>query len=176
MTFALLALLLLTSCGGGGNSFETLNDILSDKFGTDAYYKNVAITPVPKYGDIVNITVTSDPSSMQLEEWTYLKGSWEKKTIVTIEMEGEGSMKDFLYQLDNEVSISKLGELVELSKVSLTKEKNIENPALMTAMMNCPDYGGKENLEYQISITPEHGGTSFNYHYDLNGELKDMNY
>lgn len=81
-----------------------------------------------------------------------------------------------MFQLDEKINLSKLGELVEKSSTQLKTEKDIENPTLHMASILFPKNGDVSKTEYLINLKPENGGTTFRFSYKLNGELLKMNY
>jgi len=58
----------------------------------------------------------------------------------------------------------------------LKDEKDLENPTLSTASIIFPTNGDISKTEYSINLKPENGGTTFRFHYTLNGDLIKMDY
>lgn len=181
--FIFLALLLstLVSCGGGSDAanaegFAAIEDDLHSKFGADAYYIELTITSTDNIGNIVSTTVTENPESLVMGEWTYNQGDWQETAEISIEIPEGTQASDFMFQLGEKVSLKKLGELVESSKASLTKEKDLQNPRLHMAMVKYPDTGEEKKAEYIVMLQPENGGTTFTYSYQLSGEFIEMDY
>ena len=174
--------LTLVSCGSGGNEaanaegFSQIESQLKDEFGAQAYYTDISILNIEGLGNVVSTTVTAEPESMEMGEWKQTQGSWEQTAEVTIEVPEGMKAADYMFQLGGEISLKKLGELVEKSKADLTKEKNIQNPHLNLANVTYPNTGDASKLQYVINLEPENGGTSFSYIYSMDGELIDMNY
>ena len=81
-----------------------------------------------------------------------------------------------MFQLDETINLKKLGELVEKSKVQLTKEKYLENPKLHMASIQFPDNGDVSKAEYLVMLQPENGGTTFSFSYTLLGKLIKTDY
>lgn len=179
----LLSTLILTSCGGGSakqeataKGFSEIENQIKDEFGNDAYYTDLSITYNESIGNIVSITVTKNPESLQMEQWNQTQDNWNQTSDVTIEIPEGTKAADFMFQLNDAVNLKRLGELVEKSKIQLTKEKNIENPKLHIASIKFPDNGDVSKAEYVVMLQPENGGTTFSFYYSLAGELNDIKY
>ncbi len=173
----------LLSCSDSSNSetlgeegFSSVEANLKSEFGDKAYYTEVSITPVESIGNVINATVTKDPESLKMGQWTWTLDNWEQTTEVSIEIPEGTKASDFMFQLGSEVSLKKLGELVEKSKAELLKEKKLDNAKLHMAFIKYPDNGDVSKAEYVVMLQPETGGTTFTYSYELNGNLIEMDY
>lgn len=174
---------LLVSCGGGGNNaphtaagFTTIENELKNKFGQDAHYTSIHISHDENIGNMVALTVAEDPESMKMEEWTFAQNSWNQTSDVTIEVSEGTKAADYMFQLDDTINLTKLGGFIEQSSTKLSEEKDIENPALYTALVKFPRNGDISDMEYSITMKPENGGTSFYFDYALDGTLIKMDY
>jgi hypothetical protein len=183
ITIAALATLTLLSCGGpagaeshNAKGFGELEAELKREFGEDAYYTDLSILYVAQLGTSINTTVTKDPASLKMGEWHNGSGSWEQTSEVTLEIPEGSKASDFMFQLNDNINLSKLGGLVEESMKSLTAEKQIENPTLSLAYIKFPDNGDISKAQYVVQLEPENGGTSFSYFYELSGDFIEMNY
>jgi hypothetical protein len=76
-----------------------------------------------------------------------------------------------MFQLDEAISLSKLGGLVEQSVQKLKAEKNLKNPILSIAGINFPDNGDISKAQYMVNLKPVTGGTTFSFFYTLEGDL-----
>jgi len=173
----------LYACGGGASDqphnaegFGKIETELKDKFGNDAYYTNIYISHDDRIGNMISVTVTEDPESMKMEQWNLEQNTWTQSSEISLEVSEGSKASDFMYQLNDKANLSIFGELVEKAKTHLTNEKDIENPALDTAMLKYPSDGDIEDFDYSINLKPENGGTTFRFSYDLNGELIKMDY
>jgi hypothetical protein len=180
---AIIAFATLLSCGGGisnqptnAEGFTAIEKELKDKFGETAYYTDVKVVYIKGYGNSIDVTVTEAPESLKMGQWSQPQNSWEQSSEITIELPEGTKATDFMFQLNDKISLKKLGELVEKSSEQLTAEKDIENPMLNIAYIDFPDNGDMSKAEYYISLEPENGGTKFSFTYKLNGELIEMDY
>ncbi|HBR54926.1 MAG TPA: hypothetical protein DEA82_12385 [Flavobacteriaceae bacterium] len=181
---AIFLLVLLVSCGGGTDSqpanakgFAAIEQSIKDKFGADAYYTNVNILHDASLGNMINVTVTEDPASLEMGEHVFSKhSSWEQNATVTIEIPEGTQAKDYMFQLDENINLETLGALVEQSVAKLTTEKNIDNPTLAMAFIKFPKNGDISKTEYTVRLEPKNGGTSFTFRYDLQGNFIEMDY
>jgi len=182
LTIAVLMLTLM-SCGDGiskqpanAEGFATIEKELKDKFGDDAYYTDVSISYDASIGNMLSLTVTDAPESLKMGQWVQSQQGWKQTSEITLEVPEGTKAADFMFQLDETINLSKLGELVEKSSTQLTTEKNIENPTLYTAFVKFPKNGDVSKTEYSINLKPENGGTTFRFYYNINGELRKMDY
>lgn len=178
-----LALTGLISCGGGvgdqpatAEGFGEIEKELTSKFGADAYYTDLSILYIDKMGNTISTTVTSDPESLEMGEWSYSNSAWTQSADVTIEIPDGTKATDFMFQLGGEISLSELGGLIEKSKKMLADEKDVPNAKLSIASILFPDNGDMAEAKYSVTLEPETGGTSFSFYYDLKGEFISMDY
>ncbi len=183
ITIIVVALITLMACGGGtskqpanAEGFGAIEKELKSKFGDDAYYTNLTIAYDKSLGNWISATVTQDPESMKMGEWLSTQGSWKQESEISLEVPKGTKAADFMYQLNDKINLTKLGELVEKSSKQLKTEKNIENPTLDMAFVKFPKNGDISKTEYTVRLKPESGGTSFTFYYKLNGELIKMDF
>ncbi len=179
---ALALISVLSSCGNFGKQpataegFSNIEREIKDQFGDNAYFTDLTIIHVESLGNLANVTVTDDPGSLKMGEWSQVNGAWKQSSEVTLELPEGTKAEDFMYQLDDEINLRKMGELVEKSKAHLMTEKKLDNAVLSLASIKYPDNGDRSKAEYHISLEPENGGTSFSFFYSLKGELRKMDY
>ncbi|MEZ4859008.1 MAG: hypothetical protein R2781_09380 [Flavobacteriaceae bacterium] len=180
---ATLFITTLLSCGGGAGKqpanakgFSEIEKEIKGKFGDNAYFTDLSIIYNKSIGNMISTTVTDAPESLAMGQWTMSQGNWNQTSDITLEIPEGTQAADFMFQLNDEINLSTLGELVEKSKKQLTAEKNIENPTLTTANIYFPKNGDLSKAEYMINLEPENGGTTFRFSYKLNGELVKMDY
>lgn len=173
----------LISCGGGiskqptnAEGFAAIEYELKDKFGENAYYTDVKVVYIKGYGNSIDVTVTEAPESLKMGQWNQPQNSWKQNSEITIELPEGTKAVDFMFQLNDKISLKKLGELVEKSSKQLTAEKDIENPILNIASIDFPDNGDISKAEYYVSLEPENGGTKFRFTYTLYVDLIEMDY
>jgi len=175
---------ILTACGGSGidkqaanaEGFANIETAMKTQFGDDAYYTDLTIMYDESMGNYVSTTVTKDPESLEMGDWNFSMGTWTQTSEVTIEIPENTKAADFMFQLGADVSLEKMGELVEKSKSKLTEEHDIENPRLELAFVKFPDTGELADASFSIQLEPEHGGTKFSFYYTLSGDFIEMDY
>jgi len=179
----IIAISTLTSCGGGtskqsanAEGFEVIEREIKSKFGENSYFTDVVIMYNESIGNMIGVTVTKDPESLKMEKWNSSQNTWKQESEITLEVPENSKAADFMFQLNDEISLTKLGELIEKSSKQLQADKNIENPTLSIAFIKYPDNGDISKAEYSISLKPENGGTTFSFYYKLNGALIKMDY
>lgn len=180
--YTLLAITLF-SCGGGTSNqphtaegFGQIEQELKTTFGDNAYYTDILISTDDRIGNMITLTVTEAPESMGMGQWNLAQNSWTQSSEVTLEVPEGSKAADYMFQLDDAINLTEMGALVEKSKEQLKAEKNIENPTLYTALISYPKNGDIADAQYNISLKPENGGTTFYFYYKLNGELIKMHY
>ena len=184
IVLAIVLMATLISCGGdtskqpaNAEGFTVIEKELKEKFGENAYYTDLSISYDASIGNMISLTVTDAPESLKMESYVYSQHtSWKQNSEVTLEVPTGRKAADFMFQLSDEINLTKLGELVEKSSKQLTVEKSIENPMLSTAFIKFPKNGDISKTEYNINLKPENGGTTFRFNYKLNGELIKMDY
>lgn len=180
---AVIVTVILMSCGGDSakqpataDGFSEIEKGIKSEFGESAYFTDISIVYNKSIGNIVGVTATKDPSSLIMGQWNQTQGIWKQNQEISIEVPKGSKAADFMYQLDENINLSKLGELTEKSSKQLTAEKNIENPTLSMAYVKFPKNGDVSKTEYTVMLKPENGGTTFTFRYALNGELIKMDY
>ncbi|MBW1297361.1 hypothetical protein [Aquimarina litoralis] len=175
---AITVALILSSCGkpltDDKAGFEQVAEELKGKFGEGAYYTGITISYTKELGILFNVTTTNNPASLKMEEWNWVQNKWTQKAEVTLEITG-GKPEDFMFQVDNKISIVKLGELIEQAKKQLKKEKDIDG-VLSVSNINAPNDGDLSKLAYNITLEPKNGGTAYHFTYNLQGVLEEFNY
>lgn len=181
--FAFIVATKLLSCGdatsnqpANAEGFAAIETELKNEFGDDAYYTDILISHDDRMGNIISLTVTKAPESLKMGQWNLVQGNWSQSSDVTIEVPKGSKASEFMFQLNDEINLTKVGELIENSAQQLTEEKNIENPKLDTALIKYPKNGDLSDMEYSISMKPENGGTTFRFYYTLDGNLRKMDY
>lgn len=176
-------LITLISCGNGTSNqphtaagFGSIEKEFKSKFGKDAYYTDIHISYNDNIGNIVTLTVTEDPASLKMEQWNLAQNSWTQAAEVTLEIPGDSKATDFMFQLNEKINLTKFGRLVEKSSKQLIDEKDIENPALFSALFKYPKDGDISDAQYNVSLKPENGGATFHFYYTLDEELIKMDY
>lgn len=178
-----IAIFTLNACGGSSGKQEATADGFSDiereiksEFGVDAYFTDINIVYSNGIGNIINVTVTKEPESLKMGQWNQAQGNWTQNAEISLEVPYGTKASDFMYQLNDKINLTKLGELIEKSKTQLQEEKELDNPTLSLASVAFPKNGDISKTEYLINLEPENGSTTFRFSYKLNGELIKMNY
>ena len=153
---------------------EKLDKELKDEFGVETWYTSIEIENAGSSDDVITIDQTTDPNSLKQEQWVQFHGIWEKKANITLSIEG-AEPKSFMFQLDKEISLGKLGELMESSIKSLT-EKNIKDAKVVLAQIKASNQmnNKQDGIYYSISLKSETAGKSFRFIYDTKGNLKTL--
>lgn len=165
-----------TSTGASKDDFLSIETQMKSEFGDNAYYSDLVITFDKVIGTSISKTVTDNPESLKMGEWSMSQGTWNQTAEITLELPKGTKATDFMFQLKDDLSLKLLGELAEKSKEKLKAEKEIENPVLTMAFVKFPDNGERSKANNVIKLEPETGGTSFSFFYDLNGKFIEMDY
>jgi predicted small lipoprotein YifL len=182
LSIAMCAVMLtVASCGSKNYSpdaagIETWGKDMQDKFGPDAWYTNLILA----YSDgkaVVSVSETDDPASLNMREWAWTAFTgWRQTSDVTLEISGDASPEEFMFQLGKQVDMKLVGSLVEKSKAQLAAEKKIENPRLESVALITPDREDVSAMTIDVALEPENGGTTFRFEYNLAGELLNFDY
>lgn len=172
--------LIMFSCKSGFEhnkaGFEKMNEELIHKFGADVYYTDLELVRNIGSDEAVLVTETSNPTSLKQEQWLrYSGGEWEKQADVSFTAEG-ADPKLFMFQLNKEVSLSKMGDLLQTSKDQLLKEKNIKEPALIAASIKSNNkMNSKETgIFYYLTLQDPASKMGYNFVYDLKGKSMEL--
>jgi len=183
ITIVATVVITLVSCGGGiskqpanAEGFGAIEKEIKSKFGENAYYTDLTIMYDKSLGNLISVTVTDNPASLKMGEWNSSQNTWKQNSEISLEVPEGSKAADFMFQLNEKINLSKLGELVEKSSKQLTTEKNLETPTLNMAFVKFPKNGDIDKTEYTIMLKPKNGGTTFSFYYKLNGDLIKMNY
>lgn len=183
LNLLLVLLLHVTSCSNSiqnqpatADGFQNIENALKDQFGKGAYYTDLTVTYNKSIGNIVGVTVTEIPESLKMGQWNLTQGNWQQNSDIIIEVPVGTKASDYMFQLGDTISLSKLGALVEQSIQKLKDEKDIKNPILSIAGLNFPDNGDISKAQYMINLQPERGGTTFSFYYTLEGDLTKMDF
>ena len=174
--------IVIISCSGVGSQpatgegFAAIEKEIKSKFGDNPYFTKLTIMYDKRIGNSISLIATKDPETLKMGEWLFTQGSWKQTSEITLEVPEGAKAADFMFQLDDKISLTKLGESVEHAKKHLTSEKKVENPVLSMAFVKFPRNGDASKAEYSISLEPENGGTNFSYYYALDGKFKEMDY
>jgi hypothetical protein len=178
-----IASMTVLSCGSGTSNqpanaegFTAIEAELKNEFGDNAYYTDILISHDDRMGNIVSLTATKAPESLKMGQWNFMQNNWTQSSEVTLEVPEGTNAEEFMFQLNDEINLTKVGELIEQSAKQLIDEKDIENPTLYNALIKYPKNGDVSKMEYSISMKPENGGTTFRFYYTLDGELRKMDY
>ena len=171
---------LLFSCKSGFEhnkaGMEKLSKELKEEFGADTWYTSIELANSGGSDDVVTVDQTKDPNSLKQEQWSQFHGFWDKKADITLSIQG-AEPKSFMFQLDKEVSLSKLGELMELSMRKLITEKGIDDSQVILAQIKASNQMNTkaEGIYYSLSLESKKKGKSYNFIYNLDGSLKTLN-
>lgn len=179
----LMIAITLVSCGGdaakqpaSADGFAGIEKELKSEFGDDAHYTELTIIYNESIGNSISTTVTDAPESLKMGQWTYSLGNWNQTSEVTLEIPEGTKAVDFMFQLDEKISLVQLGELIEKSSEQLKTEKDIDNPRLEMASVKYPKNGDVNDAQYIVKLQPKNGGTSFTFSYQMDGTLIEMDY
>jgi hypothetical protein len=170
---------LLFSCKSGFEhnkaGMEKLAKELKEEFGPEAWYTSIELANSGGSDDVVTVDQTKDPNSLKQEQWSQFHGFWDKKADITLSIQG-AEPKSFMFQLDKEVSLTKLGELMEQSTKQL-QEKGIEDAQVILAQIKASNQMNTkaEGIYYSISLQSKKKAKSYNFVYNLDGSLKNLN-
>ena len=114
--------------------FTAIEKEIKSKFGDNAYYTDLNITYDKSVGNMIGLTVTDAPETLKTGAYIFSKHtSCKQNSDVALEIPKGTKAADFMYQLNDKINLTKLGELIEKSKKQLAVEKSLKNPILSMA-------------------------------------------
>ncbi|TCI93139.1 hypothetical protein [Tenacibaculum sp. M341] len=172
LILAILVCIALTSCekevyDNTINGFSQLESDLISKFGKKSYFTDFIINVNEQEKLEVNLLVTDNPYNYKMFGWNYKNGKWKKVTEVDLELEN-GDIKDYLYSIQDQVNIVKIGFLVEKT-LSTIFNGDIGDLKLKRIEIISPNKGKKTKLGYIIECVS--GEKKICDYYNLQGHL-----
>jgi len=178
----LLICLLAASCKTkyeqNAAGFRKLSTDLEDKFGKDAWYTSISLSKAGQdnEGYIVAADKTDDPSSLRQERWIKSGGMWEQAANVTMEVRG-GKPADFMFRLNKEIDLSKLGNFIEIAQKKLEEDKKIKGTLkLAVVSTNTTIINKAEKINYTVILDAPSDNNTFSFTYNSNGDLVNSSY
>lgn len=155
---------------------EKLENDLKEKFGQDAYYTYISYLKVDDDAYAVNVQVSQDKESFQQEQWIYDAGSWNMTGPMTMQISAN-TPGFYKFQINDDISVKKLGVLIEKSIASFKSEKNGQDPILMNAVLNSNNTVTDENTKYRYTVIlkDKNDPTTHSYTYGKDGSLLNSN-
>lgn len=180
LTTILFGSLLFSSCKEGFNfqeeSLQQLSEELQNKFTEEAWYTSIIIRGQNGTHNTIVVDVTKDPNSLKQEQWAYEGSLWEKKSDISLAIEGEPT--NYMFQIDKEISFKLAYDLIEKTLEDLKSEEGISDPldVRTLSIRSSSEMNSKEDgILYTVTIYNENTAKSYSYVYYLNGNLKNKN-
>lgn len=165
----------VTSCKKGihkqptnSKGFEEIEKEIKEKFGNNPYFTELSISYSKKTGNRINLTVTKNPQLSKIEEWNNIKGNWNQYSEISFETPKGMKASDFMFQLDKNINLKRIGQLIELSKKSLKEEQHIKNSFLDLTFIKFPKNGDLSKTEFIVQLKQENNNTIFSFNYPVN--------
>ncbi len=147
--------------------FSKLESDLLIKFGRDSYFTDVKINIDKNKKLEVSLLVTKNPYSYKMNGWSYKNGVWNKRTEVHLELR-KGNIKNYLYSLQENVNIVKMGFLVEESLHYVLENDSIDIELKGIEVVS-PNRGKRSKSGYVVYFSTKN--TEIKHYYNLDGEL-----
>lgn len=148
--------------------FNNIEQDLKAEFGEGAFYTDVSIEFNVENESFINVIVTKDPHSLKMKGFKNTNRDWLQASEVTLELE-KGEIENYMFTLHDNVSVAKIGNLIDASIASLTTEESLEF-ALTKASVIAPVNGKKEDMLYHIKLKTT-DNIFYNFWYDMNGDV-----
>jgi len=182
-SIALLAVIMVMSCGKGASKqtanakgFTAIETEIKSKFGDNAYYTELTISYNKSIGNSISVIATESPESLKMGEWYLTLDTWKQNSEITLEVPQGSKASEFMFQLDDNINLTQLGELVEKSSDLIKAESSSENPTLYMAYIKLPKNGDLSKTEYIVLLNSEDGENTYTFIYKLNDQLIQMDY
>lgn len=178
-----LILVSFTACeyfGGGGRTFESADGIsglisgLKSQFGDNASFKSIVMIYDESSGTSVSATGTDNPSGNIMIEKTKIKGFWQDNAEITVELEQNSKLSDFIFSLD-QINLEQVPGLVQQAKDKVSQEKSIDKVVAKMVSFTVPDRLGRDfKPTIDVNVEPENGGTDFTVQFNTQGQFVNM--
>ncbi len=149
------------------DGFNQLEQDLLKKFGHSSYFTDLTIRQDNEKQIEISLLVTSNPYTYKMEGWNYKNRDWQKVTEVDLELV-KGDIINYLYTIDQEVSVIKMGYLIDLC-IQKAKKNGERNIRFNRIDIISPNDGNKSKMGYSIYLTVDEN--KINYLYTLEGDL-----
>lgn len=172
--FIFISITSITSCSNEDftpnvNGFHKIEQDLKNEFGVNSYYTDFSVELNSEKEHVINVTVTKDPSSLQMKGFHNSNGDWEQISEVNLELK-KGEIEDYMFTLNETLSITKMGTLVEKSIKRLTQMKQLKNIIFYKASVEAPSNGEKSEMLYHIQLKSKED-VYYNFRYDMKGDF-----
>lgn len=168
----LLTLLLLLSCNtsmyeNNSEGFVNIENELKKKFGNNAYYTDIIIDLNTKKVTQIEVTQTTKPNSLKMQGWKLKKNTWKQFSEVDLTLK-KGNIKDYMFQLNGEISLSKINEIKK--NIPVKGAFYIKKISIIS-----PENGDKSTLKYQLQVQQKNNNKKLEFNFDTNGYLLYQN-
>ena len=182
----LLSLGLLLACKGNkkneavyesSKQFSGLIADLNSKFTTKAAYSSIMLSYDKLLGNSILVKVARNMDSTRLEEWFFMNGGWEKKSEFQLELENL-KPSDLLFTINGDFDLSKLVEMVDVSKEKVESEKKakkVECKSVSILMKNIKSSIHKmDGLIIQINVESIVDKKSYDLSFNSKGDFESF--
>lgn len=176
---------LLISCSGEDTSKpqyttqEGVDQIISDlndEFGEGCAFTNLNMV-FSDYGTMIVATGSNDFTDDKLVSKTRAMGSWTDTEEVTLTIEGDATMRDFMFSPE-EMNIKNLANVTQdaVKRVSEKHAKMNTEFIAESVFINADDEIKEDGLRiiFMVDVEPKNGGTSFSCEYHSDGTFIRM--
>jgi len=172
--FLFISIISMSSCNNEDftpnvKGFHKIEQDLKNEFGVNSYYTDFSVKSNPENEHVISVTVTKDPSSLQMKGFHNTNGDWEQISEVNLELT-KGKIEDYMFTLNEMVSITKIGTLVEKSIKRLTKINKLKNITFYEASIEAPSNGEKSEMLYHIQLKSQED-VYYNFRYNMKGDF-----
>lgn len=153
---------------------QQLNKELKEEFGEDTWYTSIRLADDGGDGQVI-ADLTKDPNTLQQERWVQSTGFWNKDANITLSVQG-ADPRSFMFRLDKEVSLPRLGNLIDQSRAYLRKERNVGDGMATLAQVESSNQMNTraQGIHYNVVLHSKSTGKSYYFTYKLNGSLESM--
>lgn len=149
---------------------------LIEKFGKEAYYTYISYMKIDDNAYGVNVQVSQDKESIQQEIWLYDAGSWINTGPMTMQISAQ-TPGFYKFQIGEDVSVQKLGALIDESIKTFKSENKGQNPIVTNAVLNSNNTVTDANTKYRytVMLKDKDSTNTHSYTYDKTGQILNSN-
>jgi len=157
--------------------FSGLIADLNAKFTKKAAYSSIMLSYDKLLGNSILVKVARNMDSTRLEEWFFMNGGWEKKSEFQLELENL-KPSDLLFTINGDFDLSKLVEMVDVSKEKVESEKKakkVECKSVSILMKNIKSSIHKmDGLIIQINVESIVDKKSYDLSFNSKGDFESF--
>lgn len=181
LIISLISVLSIVSCNPpyttDTEGMKKLEQDLIKEFGKEAYYTYISYLRLNEddaYG--VKVQVSQEKESIQQDEYLFEAGSWVRTGPMTMQL-GANTPGFYKFKLGDDVTVQKLGEMIEKSFGDFRTKYSDKEPIMTLAVLNTNNTVTDANskFRYTVILKDKNSDITHSYTYGIDGTLLNNN-